>query len=277
MGNRNILDELVEDVELTINSCGYSNHAIGWAEKKKHPDYDLWLVTRGEVTFDYRGGKAAAREGDIVFFNPDVPYSANCYLEPCRHIYIHFDFPLGQRFNFLNEFDLMGVIPGELFKKEGVLFCNTFDSYMRKEPLAPLMLKGYFLVLLARLLAIPQERNSQSEYISSVQETKHFVKLKPVLQYIEEHIGDHISAEQLADMIGMSPKYFYSYFKTNIGLTPQNYITRIKMNRAREYLIDRSLTVKEIAYQLGFSDPYTFSKVFKRFNRTSPSRFYDHT
>jgi AraC family transcriptional regulator len=275
MADMNIIDELIEYVDLRINNCGHMTHEAGWSEEKVHPDYDLWYIMSGEVTIDYLNKKSTAYEGDIVFFNPGVPYSAYCLSEQCTHIYIHFDFPLGQRFNILNEFDLMGVIPHRYLEKEGTLFRNIFDDYKAKDHMASLMLKGYFLILLARILAIPQKNHS--EYKQSFQQTKHFTKLKPVLQYIEEHISENVSPEYLADMIGMSPKYFYTFFKKNIGLTPQNYMTKIKMNRARDLLYERELTVKEIAYQLGFTDPYTFSKIFKRLHKISPSKFFDHT
>lgn len=275
MLDRNIMDALIEDIELRFNNSGYSDHEIGWSEKKKHPDYDLWYVTSGEVTIDYEGGRSTAREGDIVFFNPGVIYSAYCIDSPCSHIFTHFDFPLGQRINFLNDFDLMGTIPQHYFKTEGPLFRSTFDAYKNKEPMSALLLKGYFLVLLAKLLAIPKNNSLVADM--SVERTVHYAKLKPVLQYINEHLGEPIPASLLADMISMSPKYFYAFFKSNIGLTPQSYITKMRMNRARELLMDRKLTVKEIAYQLGFSDPYTFSKIFKRFHKISPSRFSNHT
>lgn len=275
MLDRNIMDALIEDVELRFNNSGYSDHEMGWSESKKHPDYDLWYVTSGEITIDYQGGRSTAREGDIVFFNPGVAYSAYCLDAPCSHIFTHFDFQLGQRVHFLNDFDLMGVIPHHNFKTEGPLFRSTFDAYKNKQPMSALMLKGCFLVLLAKLLAIPKENSPAAK--TPVERTVHYAKLKPVLQYIDEHIGESIPAALLAEMIHMSPKYFYAFFKTNIGLTPQSYITKMRMNRARELLMDRKLTVKEIAYQLGFSDPYTFSKVFKRFHKIPPSRFSDHT
>lgn len=275
MANLSIVDDLIEDVELKFNNCGLASHGVDWSERKKHPDYDLWYVTEGELAMECRGERWIAREGDIVFFNPGVAYSACSISGPCSHVVIHFDFPLGARYSFLNEFDLMGVIPHRYFAKEGALFLDTFEAYRNKEPMAALTLKGYFLILLAKLLTIPQENRPAG--FESLRQTKHFAKLKPVLQYIDEHIGDNIPASVLADMIGMSSKYFYAYFKTNIGLTPQSYMTRIRMNRARDMLFERKLTVKEIAYRLGFSDPYTFSKIFKRFHRTSPSRFYDRT
>ncbi len=273
--NRMIMDNLSEHAELRLGSIGQSCHERGWSEGKRHPDYDLWLVTGGEVTIEARGRKSAANEGDIVFFNPGVPYFAACGSGPCSHIYVHFDFSLGERFNFLNEFDLMGVIPKRHFAAEGEQLRRAFDAYRNKEPMASLTLKGYFLTLLAKLLAVPKE--NASGFKEAVQPSKHFAKLAPVLRYIEEHIGEPIPAERLAEVMGMSPKYFYAFFKANIGLTPQNYVNRIKMNRARDLLLSGKRTVKEVAGQLGYSDPYTFSKIFKRYHHTSPSRLNDHT
>ncbi|MGO4546787.1 helix-turn-helix domain-containing protein [Paenibacillus sp. 2TAB23] len=275
MLDRNRMNALIEDVELRFNNSGYAAHEIGWSEKKKHPDYDLWYVTSGEITIECHGGRAVARAGDIVFFNPGVPYSAECHAAACTHIFIHFDFPVGKRINFLDEFGLMGLIPQRYFQEEGPRFRASFDAFKNKEPMSALVLKGYFLVLLAKLLAA-SARNPLDKMPSAPQRGS-YDKLKPVLQYIDDHIEKQISAEHLAELISMSPKYFYAFFKANIGLTPQHYITKMKMNRARELLMGRKLTVKQIAYQLGFSDPYTFSKIFKRFHQQPPSRFTDHT
>ncbi|UKS30997.1 AraC family transcriptional regulator [Paenibacillus sp. HWE-109] len=273
--NRNIIDELSEYVELRLGSIGTASHDKGWTEAKQHPDYDIWLVTNGEVEVDVQGVMSVAKEGDIVFFNPGVAYTASCSQNSCSHIFVHFDFSLGERFNFLNEFDLMGVISGACLTKERELFREAFNAYQNRETMASLMLKGFFLALLARLLSIPKHPpiGLQGAELHS----KHFTKLVPVLAYIEAHIGERIAVEQLAEMSGMSPKYFYAFFKAQMGVTPQNYMTRLKLNRAREYLYEGKLTVKQIAYQLGFADPYTFSKIFKRFHKIAPSKYYGHT
>ncbi len=273
----NLIDELMGYVQLRINHCGTAYHEAGWSEMRTHPDYDVWLVTEGEVSLDYQGKLVSARKGDVVFFNPGIPYTAYCSDAPCSHLYLHFDFSLGQRFNVLDEYQMMGVTTARELEQVGPMFQSAFHSYVDKAPMASLLLKGSCYVLLSRLLTIAiSQQAGQTEHHPDTQ-SKQLIKLKPVMQYIEDHMGESITAERMAEMIDMSPKYFYSFFKANIGLTPQNYITRIRMNRARALLSAGELTIKEIAYQLGYADPYTFSKVFKRMHKTSPSKFFDHT
>ena len=173
--------------------------------------------------------------------------------------------------------------------------------------MAALTLQGSFLVLLAAILAKPQERpvgeeddsgsgsdrgsgrggkngnisggdkGSGSSSGSGKRKSRQFARLLPVLQAIEQDIPGNMRPEHMAELIGMSPKYFYAFFKANIGLSPLNYVTQIRMNRARELILAGNLSIKEIAYQLGYADPYTFSKVFKRVYHVAPSKLFGHT
>ncbi|MFD0958121.1 helix-turn-helix domain-containing protein [Paenibacillus chungangensis] len=274
---RSILDELGDYAELKLNNYGYASHEASWMERKRHPDYDVWMITDGEVILNFAGSEAVAREGDLVFFHPGIAYSARCEQSSCSHLFIHFDFSLGERYNILHEYVSMGVIPKGLVQEEVGMLRQAFQAYRESRPMASLLLRGYFLALIARLLAIPlpdhdEERRNPEEGLSRA-----LSRLQPALRYIEEHVGKPISADLLAEKTDMSPKYFYTFFKANIGFTPQHYITRIRMNRARELLLEGGASVKEIAYKLGYPDPYTFSKQFKRFHNVSPSRFSEHT
>lgn len=58
-----------------------------------------------------------------------------------------------------------------------------------------------------------------------------------------------------------------------LGITPGQYINQIKMNRARDYLYEKKYTIQQIAGFLGYPDPFTFSKAFKKFYNVPPSKF----
>ena len=66
---------------------------------------------------------------------------------------------------------------------------------------------------------------------------------------------------------------FIEYFKRTLGISPGQYIKSLKMNLARDYIYEKKYSVKEIAYMLGYTDQYTFSKAFKKQFNTPPSRF----
>jgi len=97
--------------------------------------------------------------------------------------------------------------------------------------------------------------------------------LQPVFQYVENNLDRPMKIDELSAIVNMSEKYFISYFKSALGITPGNYITQLKMNKARDYLYQEKYSIKEIANLLGYSDQYTFSKAFKKYFNVSPSKF----
>jgi AraC-like DNA-binding protein len=97
--------------------------------------------------------------------------------------------------------------------------------------------------------------------------------LQPVFGYLHEHLQRPIAIRELAELIGMSEKYFITYFKNTVGVTPGYYLYQVRMNRARDYLYLEQYSIKQIAELLGYPDPYTFSKAFKKYYNRPPSRF----
>ena len=96
------------------------------------------------------------------------------------------------------------------------------------------------------------------------------MRLRPVVDYIQEHFGEKIYIETLADMITVSPDYFTKMFKDSIGKTPIDYINGIRINKALELLSVGDVPVNEIADIIGFSNPNYFHKIFKQYMDTSP-------
>ena len=71
----------------------------------------------------------------------------------------------------------------------------------------------------------------------------------------------------------MSEYHLYESFKKLFRLTPYQYITQLKMEKAKTYLNQESISVSEVAYKLGYTDLPTFSKAFKRKYNYNPSSF----
>ena len=81
------------------------------------------------------------------------------------------------------------------------------------------------------------------------------------------------SVNYLADALSVSPKYLSSLLKSLTGLTAQQHIHEKLINHAKEKLSTTEQSVSEIAYQLGFEHPQSFSKLFKLKTKLSPLEF----
>ncbi len=87
-----------------------------------------------------------------------------------------------------------------------------------------------------------------------------------------EYMSD-ISVQNIADRIGLERTYFSNLFKTKIGLSPKQFLLKTRMEQAAVFLRDYGYSVSVTALSVGYSDVYTFSKMFKQYYGVSPSKF----
>ena len=77
----------------------------------------------------------------------------------------------------------------------------------------------------------------------------------------------------LASKSGLSYVQFLRRFKAYTGLTPSDYLTSVRLQKAKMLLSNSTLLVREIAYACGFENEYYFSNFFKKHTATSPTAF----
>src|SRR5690606_31048905 len=98
------------------------------------------------------------------------------------------------------------------------------------------------------------------------------VTLQPVFKHIHENVHQPVAIRELAELASMSEKYFISFFRRAVGVTPGRYMMSVRMNKAKDYLHRHDYSVKEIASLLGYPDAYSFSRAFKRYFSMAPSQ-----
>ncbi|WAA09283.1 response regulator [Fervidibacillus albus] len=91
--------------------------------------------------------------------------------------------------------------------------------------------------------------------------------------YIQNRYNEPISLEEVAEYVQLSTPYFAKMFKEETGKTFIDYLTELRMMKAKELLLKNELTFKEISYQVGYRDPNYFSRVFKKYFKRSPRDF----
>jgi len=94
-----------------------------------------------------------------------------------------------------------------------------------------------------------------------------------VTKYTRENYNKHLTLEDIAAQVFLSPYYLSHIFKQETGMTVMDYFSQVKMEMAKKLLRDPRYNVVQIAEKLGYSDPSYFSKVFKKKEGITPSKF----
>ena len=98
--------------------------------------------------------------------------------------------------------------------------------------------------------------------------------IKKVMEFVEKHIGNaDIDIDQMAQYAAVSRSQLNHKLKQLMGVTPSEMIREARIKRACMLLRESNLSVNEIAYRCGFSDPKYFSKCFKASKGCSPTAF----
>lgn len=97
--------------------------------------------------------------------------------------------------------------------------------------------------------------------------------LAAAVSYVETHLHEPISVQQMADAAGYHSSHFTRVFQERMGISPGQFVIRQKTERAAELLTTTTMSVAAIADDLGFGSPFHFSGFFKKQTGMSPSLY----
>ncbi len=89
-------------------------------------------------------------------------------------------------------------------------------------------------------------------------------EIKAIIDYVGKHFGEQITSDDMAELTGLTPHYFSSYFKKHSGVAFCDYVNRVRLFRAARLLVLTELSVKEIADASGFRSQAYFSRLFAK-------------
>lgn len=125
-------------------------------------------------------------------------------------------------------------------------------------------IKNYIRMLLKKIIGV-RDTISGRRYSDIIEIAKDQIR--------KTYMSDEIFLNTIAAEVGMSPSYFSSIFSKEMGKTFVEYLTEIRMDRAKELLMCSSMKTSEIGYEVGYKDPHYFSYIFKKTQNCTPKEF----
>lgn len=168
-------------------------------------------------------------------------------------------------------FSRLQQLPERLFKGGSEcerLLQKIIRTYFRnKEPLTKLELNNLIVSFFLHTIHAGEKTLNRT----------YSERITKIIHYINENLFEILDLESLADKCNLSLSRFKHLFKEETGIPPSEYIIRRKIEKAQEMMEEQKFSIKDIAYDLGFSSPAYFSTVFRQYNGYSPTSYIRKT
>lgn len=126
----------------------------------------------------------------------------------------------------------------------------------------------------SKALLVDSSRVSQASYaIFNVYKGHGDDGILKAQQWMETHLTENMSMENLAGQVGISPRHFIRRFKKATGESPLNFLQQMRIETAKKILETRPDTVDAITQSIGYENSSTFRKLFKKYTGLSPREY----
>lgn len=193
-----------------------------------------------------------------VYFIPAFSVTQSSIDGEMNKFYIHFqvDSPFFELYRYISDKYYVDAGPHTEY-----LFDTVLNNYSDKSVAARQRVQGAMNLIMSDFFADSSlDRSSIS-------------KFDRVLEYVGEHYRENIRLDTLAAMMNISTMYFSNFFKKVFNISPKQFILNKRLTESQRLLLETELSVKEIAYDVGFENESYFSEFFSSKVGISALRF----
>ncbi len=239
-------------------------------------------VTGGEVDIQIGTEVVSVAKGEFVYVPPTLVFAANATSEKASLRAIVFDNSIleANMENFDAEVFYMFFLQSRnkitafneshpVYKTLEKYMRESYEEYISKDVCYNLPIRANIYLMMTALLRYYCGSKDESDRMIY----HNVLRLRPVIEYIDEHFTEKIYIEKLADMINVSPDYFTKMFRDTIGRTPVEYINGIKVNEAMRILTETDKAMADVADEIGFCNANYFHKIFKQYMNMCPLQY----
>lgn len=179
---------------------------------------------------------------------------------------------------FKQDYPLVDLQENQFVTQSGHIFCAAGGSAFYD--LTLLLIERYcgreISTQVAKTQIIDSKRGSQNSYTTVMLHKPHSDALvKQVQHYIEVNFDQPLTISALATMINVTPRTLNRRFQSCVSMRPIEYIQAVRIEQAKRLLESDLVTIKSLAYHVGYSDISSFTRLFKRATELTPKEYRD--
>ena len=242
-------------------------------------DHELLIVRKGTGTWSGVQGSVDLSVGAVCFVRPFMLHTF-AFDPGCDRIGVHFDLSLlipgpTRNVSLRQPYDIrltnrLTIQPFILLPTDAAWdqLLRDLDAVMTDNtPATRLHAHAGVLHLLADMLItdIAAGAGSQADEAS--------LRMDETIDYLRLHLKRPLSLQDMAEVAYMGARQLSRIFMQRTGLPPMAYLRKLRVDRARVLLSTPALSIKQVAMEVGFDDPYHFSRVFHQAEGVSPLEY----
>lgn len=255
---------------LSVNCSGYQKYITKGSKRLREYgrlDFQMLYIIKGKGKFRIHENILDVCEGNILIYRPGEMQQYAYFQEDKTEVYwIHFT----------------GYGVEEYLKKIGIwnesiyfvgLDTELIQAYKRvihelqlKRPLFEIAATAICLELLMKV----GRKRIEVENLSKWKKDEDIYR---VIEKLHSSYNIKWSISELSNMCNLSSFQFIRYFKRHTGMSPIDYLIKIRMDKAKELLLSSSLNISEISEILGYENSLYFSRIFKKKEGVSPEKY----
>lgn len=248
------------DINIISIENVYYRQKTKWARnicKTRYYDAVVFF-TEGEIEYSFLHKAVVAKKGEILFLPGNLPYSGKSHSK--HYAYYVIDFLCSDERQF-EDFGAPCSFAVADYQKVLQQFERALLLWNHSSIDTTIGLKGYLYSLL-RERFFPKEENGKQPIKNDI------------LQYIERNLYDPaLTVAKICMDLYISDSQLRRTIHKLTGVSPNEYITMLRLNKAKIMLSTSDENIKDISYACGFASPYYFSRVFSKSTGMSPSAY----
>ncbi len=240
-----------EDLSFKILTVDRFIHKEGFFEVNARPFSAFSFRVSGSGAFEIGNKRFITKKGDVLFLPANMPYKVE--YSSSASIVVHFE--------HCNYFEPENICL-ENIATIGLLFNNLLESWNGQRSVN--QSKSIIYKILEKI-----EKDQRSSLEDST--------FSRCVSYIDEHFREpELDINTVRNVGFISASSLQRSFNAHFGMSPKQYLLKLRMNHALELLVENVLSVKEIAFACGFNDEKYFSRVFKSKYGYPPSQMQNN-
>lgn len=257
-----------EGLPFQVTACGHFYNGKNYCVERAGADFYLVIITlSGSGEIYYKGKHFILKKGHALLIDCNEYHHYQTYSGAWEIKWVRFHCHMQINYHRLINKDALEIISLENALAVGKVIDRMIELSQKSEPTTDFNLSHLMSTILTAL-CVQQYANSTLHIASSTKKL-----ISDAILYIEKNYADPISIDAIANTIYMSKYSFIRLFKKQTGLSPYEYLLKVRITEAKLLLEQSNYSINEISEMVGFRNQNAFIRKFKQLTVTTPLKY----